>query len=106
MDISEVLLKAAQRIEYKGWVQHAYQDEYGRVCASTAINQTVWAEYSDNAAALALVNQSKDAVLKHLNARKPKGAEPYYSIPGWNDRFERTQEDVLATLRAVAEEQK
>lgn len=84
-----VLLKAADYIDGHGWCQGAIADEEGRVCAVGAIT---------------MVTGGLDAPMGtrldvELLLYKYLGEIP---VPDWNDRPERTKEQVTAALRSAA----
>ena len=94
MTTREVLLKAADIIEEKGWYQGNMIGPKGELCMLGALN--VASDYS-----LEYFNV-RTVVRDHLHISvKDKS----FSLSNWNDAPERTKEEVIAALRGAAEEQ-
>ena len=93
--VSEVLDRAADRIEAGGWCQAAFRDE-GRFCALGAIINVAVAMRLGSGA-LTDIEALVDPALAALAAAVGEDG-----VMGWNDRPGRTQEEVVAMLRAVA----
>ena len=90
-DVSRLLLKAADLIEEHGWCQVSAVDERGRICMLQAMGRAEVELFGpDGSRSVSLVSDEKiaDAV-----------GWPIYR---WNDAAGRTQEEVVAKLRAVA----
>lgn len=94
MNVGEVLTRAADLLEEKGWCQNYPVDMEGRMCAVGAIRQASEGQEQGYFASRAAV-KAQQAVEKAI------GGE---FISRWNDRPERTKEEVVAIFRAVAAE--
>jgi len=91
MNVSEVLNKAADLIEEKGWVQEAFSNRYG-YCAIGAIRECIWGkDVPSNSPEL------WDGAIERL-VKTVREAH----IPSWNDAEGRTKEEVIAKLREAA----
>lgn len=87
-----VLLKAADIIEERGWIQGGAMAQNGAVCAAGAIYDACGV--TGNPAALPLYRE--------IYARVAQELQPYANIPEWNDTTGRTQQEVTSTLRKLA----
>jgi hypothetical protein len=83
----EVLLKAAEEIERRGWIQRVAANERG--CCIWGAFRSIGYSYEG----IAPVNLAYDVFEDYL------GVHPV----GWNDTPGRTKEEVLSALRAAAE---
>jgi hypothetical protein len=110
--VADVLDKAADHIDrvglHKGYLYDTSQADAGtplpecRVCALGGINAAAFgtprysAEYNAGDEPLPLIlNFAQDAVARHLGG-------PSFEVDVWNDKLERTQDDVTTALRATA----
>lgn len=107
MTPEEVLLKAADLIERKGWTQ--YRSAMGsqgqpmlatstgatRFCALGAIEYVAYQEIPssrDLSRRMRLRSQSAELLMKHI----------HNSVSSWNDSYHRTKEEVVQALREAA----
>ena len=112
-----VLERAAEYCE-GGWCQSSNAcDEQGKPCGATNIDATCWCASGaitcamhrivGTAAWTALWNgvdwHSGQALLRAILEEWPDSSQ-YESIPTWNDKPERTQAEVVATLGVAAQE--
>ena len=86
---ADVLNRAAELIEERGWCQHSYHGSGGTLCAEGAIFEAI-SEFG-------LPRYSH-----HVSTWIDRPFAPK-SLPFWNDRPERTREEVVAKLRELAE---
>lgn len=93
MNTSEILTKAADLIDEFGWMQGEYYNEKGCLCAVGAIRVAADG-YVEGAFPSEAATRAIDLVAVHLDTS---------SVIEWNDDFDRTQAEVVAKLRAVAE---
>ena len=103
MKTSEILAKAADLIEQRGWSQGWYCDDAGSLCATGAIlaaagiepeareSANLWATFDD--AKWADADRAWRVVDDVVNAH----------TPAWNDARGRTAAEVVAALRGAAE---
>jgi hypothetical protein len=101
--VHEVLRKAADLIEQRGWAQRRFEDANGRLCIHGAIHLVV--------SRLAVRNDwdrdslSTAAWHQFLEYILAEGVEPDLVRLGfmrWNDSPERTKEEVVRALREAA----
>lgn len=87
--VADVLNGAADLIERDGWCQHEWNDKDGRRCIAAAIAEKagVGAPY-ERAIRTVAFHPGVDAGLKVID---------------WNNASGRTQDEVVAALRAAAE---
>lgn len=89
-EASRLLLKAAAEIEKRGWCQEALVNGAGNVCILGALN----------------VVDSGSATVSPDNAAQTEAylrlIDSIGCVSGWNNRFGRTKDEVVAKLRAVA----
>ena len=112
-----VLERAAEYCE-GGWCQSSNAcDSHGQACGATYLHATCWCASGaiisamhgivGTAAASALWNgvdwEANHAVERTIRESWPD-TSVYDSIPTWNDKPERTQAEVVATLGAAAQE--
>lgn len=83
MTPAEALDGAADYIEEHGWLQGAFRDSGGRVCAEGALNTRYGFAY-----------EAFHALSRHLGVD---------SVADWNDAEHRTKEQVVKELRACAQ---
>lgn len=81
---------AADLIERRGWCQGQRVDENGAVCVSAAIVETSH-----------LADPYRIYRMRTFDALFAKTGEP---SPYWNDRPERTKEEVVEVLRSLGKE--
>lgn len=86
-----VLLKAASLLEEQGWTQHQYQDNDGKRCLMGAIAAV-------DTTGRKMPYSVCDALRAHLKLT------PKLSLSEWNDKPERTKEEVINALRGAATE--
>lgn len=104
-----LLLKAADLIEQKGWVSGTYGYNDG-VCAVSAIAQVAdigWEVLGDRFAGKyqGPASEAVSNLLTHVNTRKRFflfRRSHYGSVEKWNDAPRRTKEEVVNTMRKVA----
>lgn len=105
MNTSEILTRAADLIEERGWAQHWYVNECGGLCARGAI-------YA--AAGFSPATRDADDTYRWLGPAFYDSAAiaaetalgkvvPYGSVARWNDAASRTATEVINTLRGAAE---
>jgi hypothetical protein len=85
---SRILARAADIIRDRGWHQGDWTDSQGAVCALQAIRLAA-GDDTDAAA---------DAAAVLLDRIRNQFGDHASSVPGWNDRRERTEADVLYLL--------
>lgn len=91
--VSAILIKAALKIEQRGWVRFSYDCEAG-VCALAAINLAADEHFPNDAS-----RANKAALNAEETFARFIG---YEEVAEWNDGEERTKEQVVAALRASA----
>jgi hypothetical protein len=119
MDTPEILTKAAEVIETRGWHKGDFYDpeahfdrglplEQCGVCVRGALNVAAGFEpigdgYGDDAR-----DDAIDALAFHLgyDPDAHEGEDAAYFVTTWNDHFERVKGDVLTALRECAAELK
>jgi len=92
MNVSDVLNKAADLIEERGWAQGAYENASGGLCVLGAIRKA-----ADLDPPMIIAGVSLDAACafnRHIGADNLVG--------DWNDAEGRTSGEVVAIFRAVA----
>lgn len=92
-DASKLLLKAAAVIEDRGWCQWSYESLDGRVCLLGALKVAAGGSPNDD--------EDEDSVVG-IAKRAMAGAVGKVFVHSWNDHPNRTKEEVVAKLRAVA----
>lgn len=90
MTVKEVLLKAAEIIEERGWCQGSYNKETGEVCAKGGLRKAVGWPHQDGEGYYGAL----DALYTLIGAG---------TILSWNDTPGRTKSDVITALRQAAE---
>ena len=103
MTISDVLSRAADAIQERGHCKGNFVDAAGNLCVAGALYL---------AAGLPVVGIAKprdgwDAAKSYADADEAAAAFRRYvgsSVYTWNDQPERTKEEVVAALRAAAEQ--
>lgn len=86
----EHLLRAADRIQKRGWCQHQATDFWGRSCIIGALDKT---KTSDREYGLSICA---------ISAFLYKETGDYVCIPDWNDDDRRTKKEVVNMLRQAA----
>lgn len=100
MNIAEVLTRAADVIDERGWCQGEAWAPGGQVCAHGAIWEALGIDRIDydqgelTTGARPVFGAACDAIRRHIG--------PGRSVTGWNDEPGRTKDDVTAALRAAA----
>ena len=100
---AEILERAAELLETRGWCRDTYSNEAGQHCAMGALS-TVAAdtmhriEYADALAVLAA------ALLRSGHVRGDLGEWPLSVVVQWNDYPFRTADEVIETLKLVAKD--
>ena len=96
-NVGKILLEAADYIERRGWCQHTPEGHAGKVCAvgallyvATNMNHPVWGP---------VWGMSSLALLASARLGKYLGTD---GIESWNDTLGRTEDEVVAALRAAA----
>jgi hypothetical protein len=104
------LLKAARHIEEHGHCKHALSDSEGRVCLIGAVNMAVLEVDSlSDYTKIHGNNDKTDIVSKCLGILSDKLRVDHNAggtISGWNNKRERTAEEVIDLLKDCAERQK
>jgi hypothetical protein len=104
MTPADVLLKAADRVQFGGWTQYTFaQDAAGRCVGATDPNAVKWcARGAIKAERLAPYRfaQAVTVMEDYLNRDE---REPW-SLMTWNDQPGRTAGEVADTMRRVAKE--
>lgn len=122
MKPSEILDKAAEIIERDGWIQGKYYqtdrhnpksdqaaNEHGPCCQAGAISRaaygTAWASYAERADNREAQEASSraDRYMRLYLVREGKAVGEHASPIEWNDRPNRTADEVTAALRGAAE---
>jgi hypothetical protein len=107
-EIADAYNAAAQHIEQNGWTQNGYVDNYiwgdrGACCAAGALNAVLNDDPENNDD----TRHYKLPLLNHLGLRidLDDAEEDEFSIAigSWNDAKGRTQDEVVAKLREVAD---
>jgi hypothetical protein len=96
IETPEILLKAADVIEARGWIQGAYAHTDG-VCALGAIAVAVGIGTST---AAIITNRTCCKVVEDFE--RWLGLADNADVTGWNDEDDRTAEQVTAVLRECA----
>lgn len=103
MDTAEVLLRAADRVQFRGWTQFTYaQDSDGRCVAASDPDAVKWCArgaLKAEGASQYQFSKAVDAVEDLLNR-----GERHWTLMTWNDQKERTAGEVADTMRRVAKE--
>lgn len=95
-EVAQYLLKAAAYIEEHGWCQNHINDAAGRVCLAGAIYAVGGGFLDDGIPKRCPVrSEAFDAIRNAL-------PDCTFRIPAWNDAPGRTQDEVVAKIRAVA----
>ena len=89
---SRLLLRAAEVIEHRGWCQNEYTTSDGRLCVLGAVKTARGLSPRDDEDADDLVEKACERLYNAVGNR----------VHLWNDRPGRTQDEVVAKLRAVA----
>lgn len=92
-DTSKLLLKAADRIETHGWCQGNYWVGE-KSCLVGAITKAWGSDYKNDG--------SSQRALAYERVARSLGLPMPADIIAWNDAKERTEDEVVAKLRAVA----
>ena len=106
----EVLLKAAELLETKGWTQKEYaRDAMGRPTGTLSPDAACYCLMGSIYAAgdQLEVDIYGEQVVEKVRAQLPYSTIPRFNdaaIPRFNDAVERTKEEVIAVLKAAAEE--
>lgn len=89
-NMANKLNEAADYIEAHGWFQGDFENESGQVCSLGAIQKVTehGTEYTEN------YNILLEAILEKTGN--------YFFIATWNDHPERTQDEVVSTMRKAA----
>jgi hypothetical protein len=95
----EVLLKAADIIEQKGWTQGEFQKS-GRHCAVGAINMATGGTPL-SARQPEIAYQATHMLLKFLNETTLEGSR-IGSVMSWNDSYAKTRKEILKAFRGAA----
>lgn len=95
----QALLKAADYIEKVGWTVRVVENSYGNVCAMGSINYTVTG--CATVAGSGRLAAFRDRVAMILDSYLTAIGE-YRWVAEWNDDEERTQDEVVAAMRAAA----
>jgi hypothetical protein len=112
--VTEVLRKAREVIEERGWCQGMLTADNGNVCAMGALRQAthdipLTVKEACKLEEEAVKRMSKAAGTHFYEGESAEGA-PYvyhvfdHEIPSWNDKPSRTVEDVLLMFKRAAEE--
>lgn len=103
MSLAEILLEAADKVQFGGWTQHTYaEDAAGNWAASGSPNAVKWCL---RGAVKAVAGndyrafRACDAVYLYLTERGWR-----QGVMSWNDQPNRTAGEVADTLRRVAKE--
>lgn len=107
LTVPEVLRRAAEVIEYRGWYQGSFQDPVGdrencAVCALGALHVAVGASPAGwimSQEQRDLLDEAERAVKKLIPA-PPTG---YEAVPIWNDTVAKSASEVTAVLRQAAD---
>lgn len=103
-EIGNIIAKAAQEIETRGWCRGSLQNERGEVCALGALHYAMvghWdGDYWKN-------DHQREAVLKVLAAHLPADFEGRYPYPAsrvvsYNNYPGRTKQDMLELFEKAA----
>ena len=86
---ADVLDRAADLIEEKGWCQHRYKGYFGAYCALGAINEI---NYGNPSGVVGTKAEAEVLLEGKLGL----------DVARWNDAWEQTAEAVIDTLRDVA----
>ena len=95
--VADVLTQAADLIERDGWCQRAFRGDNGEHCASDALMRASGMAPGDTGSweQKAMFDAACQYVYPHTGG---------WGIPSWNDEPQRTQAEVVAALRAAAEQ--
>jgi hypothetical protein len=105
MKPSEILDKAAELLEEKGWCQRREMDpSTGAMCARGAIKRAIGARTIrlDKAYFLDDLREEEDHVVAMHAMRYVKETTGADHIPHWNDSPMRTADEVITSLRHAA----
>jgi hypothetical protein len=105
------LRAAADVLERMGWTRDAYVNPDGRCCAVGALAKALEPDFGPRAdiedLAADQYHRAKAAAQALLPLVDPRRREPaiFWEAPitAWNDRDERTADEVIAALRAAAD---
>lgn len=101
MTPSEILLKAADLIEQKGWTRYGYaRDEDGNDVNPTSRHAVCFCAIG---AIRASANDRGLGSLSRTAVRFAEDALDCNSLDDWNDEFGRTKEEVVEALRRAAQ---
>lgn len=89
---SKALLKAAALIEKHGWCQNHYSSADGRLCILGAVKAALGIPVGDEEDVNPIAEKACERIFDNVGVR----------AHFWNDRAGRTQDEVVAKLRAVA----
>ena len=98
--MDDVLLKAAQILDERGWCQGSLRDSEGRVCIAGAVRlalfgQTISLEYMDY-----IIYREKLKSIQKVLYNHPLGP---LAIPFFNDKIAETKEECVKLLMEAAE---
>ena len=99
METADILEKAAEVLEIRGWTQNTYEDAEGQVCAVGAIRVVAWghSRWSGTGAIdYQVAGMAQAAMSAHLGVRD-------LAIE-WNDSPERTKEEVIDAFKHAAKD--
>lgn len=100
-DAQKVLLDAADLVEKRGLAKYTQQDDLGRVCLHGAISIAATGETFRVTPAY---QAASAAMYRYLQSTgQGKYLQGKMHCAEWNNRPERTQEEVAAALRGAAE---
>lgn len=100
MNTADILDRAADLIEERGWNQGWYVNECGGLCAVGAMYTAAGVELPVGAEFPDIPDEVSNAVLR---AFRVFGDHVKRLASAWNDAPGRTKEEVVSTLRAAAQ---
>lgn len=106
METADILEKAAEVLETRGWCQGTYHNPAGRVCAVGAVRTAVWGapllrdlEREVSTKDYVKVNEALMVLAEDI------GLQNWNDLaPGWNDHPDRTQDEVIDAFKHAAKD--
>jgi hypothetical protein len=99
---ADVLDRAADLLEERGWTRRILEDDNGCLSALGAINMAWYGSPGGRFAASGGLERNpvrESAIMALQTEINPYGGDPEYVIVNWNDSFAKNKRDVVATMR-------
>lgn len=101
---ADVLDRAADLLEERGWTRYTLESDTGCLCAVGAINVAWFGKPRGSVVSGvwecgSIQEQAISALVTEVS---PYAIEPRYGVMDWNDEFAKNKRQVVATMRRVA----